>query len=99
MNPGTLREVNFNGHSVVLVRLSDKVHAIEGLCPHQGGILGEGRVQGNRIVCPEHGAEFRVSDGKVEVDPHGIDPPRGGSVPLEVFPTREVNGIVEVDVD
>jgi nitrite reductase/ring-hydroxylating ferredoxin subunit len=95
---GALREVNLNGHSVLLINLGQRVHAVEGICPHQGGILADGSLESNQLVCPEHGAHFDVETGRVLVDPHGIEPPQGGCEDLRTYPTRIVDGLIQVEL-
>ncbi len=99
LGAGSMREVTIDGRSVLLVRLAEKVHAVDGICPHAGGILGNGELEGSRVRCPEHGAVYDVTDGKVLVDPDGIEPPQGGTTALTHFSTRVVQGQIEVDLD
>jgi 3-phenylpropionate/trans-cinnamate dioxygenase ferredoxin component len=43
----------------------DGVHyAIKNTCPHMGGELGEGLLQGDIVTCPWHGWRFNVKTGK-----------------------------------
>ncbi|MDQ4075881.1 MAG: non-heme iron oxygenase ferredoxin subunit [Chloroflexota bacterium] len=38
--------------------------AIDNICTHDGGPLGEGALQGAAIECPRHGALFDVRSGE-----------------------------------
>lgn len=96
--PGTLREVSVGGPSVLLVRLGDAVHALDPYCPHAGGVLAEGTLDGMRLACPVHAAVFDASNGVVLEDPFGIAPPDGGVDPLTRYPVRVVDGRVEIDL-
>ena len=61
------------GHdAVVLARLDDGVHAIDGQCSHYGGPLGEGLVVGDEVRCPWHHACFSLRTGRARRAP----PPR-----------------------
>ncbi|MCI4354742.1 MAG: Rieske 2Fe-2S domain-containing protein [Thermoplasmata archaeon] len=95
---GSMREVHLNGASVLLVRIAEAVRAVGAICPHEGGILADGTLSGSRVICPVHAATFDALTGRVLADPDGIEPPQGGVEPLAVYPTRVVDGIVEVDV-
>ena len=44
------------------------------------------------------GLVYDVATGAVLVDPFGIDPPQGNAAPLSCYPTRLVDGMVEVDL-
>ena len=52
------------GHSVAIFNISGNFHAINSLCPHQGGPLGEGLVDGHIVTCPWHGWQFDVTTGE-----------------------------------
>jgi 3-phenylpropionate/trans-cinnamate dioxygenase ferredoxin subunit len=95
---GSMREVHLNGTSVLLVRISEAVRAVTAICPHEGGILADGTLSGSRVACPVHGATFDALTGRVLADPDGIEPPQGAVDPLTVYPTRVVEGLVEVSL-
>lgn len=96
--PGSLREVRVGSSSVLLVRLAEEIHALDPYCPHAGGVLGEGTLEGRRLACPVHVAVFDASSGEVLEDPFGITPPEGGVDPLTLYPVRIVDGTIEVDL-
>ena len=39
--------------------------AIDNICTHDGGNLGEGNVVKGQIQCPRHGARFDLKTGQV----------------------------------
>ena len=96
--PGSLREVAVGGSSILLVRLAEEVRALDPYCPHAGGVLAEGSLEGPRLTCPVHAAVFHAGSGAVVEDPFGISPPDGGVDPLTLYPVRVVAGMVEVDL-
>ncbi len=61
---GTAREVVVAGHIVALFNVDGTIYAMDGVCPHQGGPLGEGRLDGDRVTCPWHGWQFCVRTGQ-----------------------------------
>jgi len=61
--PGTPALVTVNGEEVMLFRRRDEVFAIGNQCPHQGGSLCDGWVEGEIITCPLHGWEFDLRSG------------------------------------
>ncbi len=95
---GALRELLLDGRSVVLTRLGGSIVAFDGYCPHQGGLLVEGRLAAGRIVCPVHEAAFDPVSGEVRADPFGTEPPAGGVAPLPTFRVRLAGGSVEVEL-
>jgi 3-phenylpropionate/trans-cinnamate dioxygenase ferredoxin subunit len=61
--PGHKKTVEVDGVLVVLVNLDGTFYAVEDMCTHDGGPLGEGRLDGCRLICPRHGAAFDVRTG------------------------------------
>jgi len=95
---GAPREVMLDQRSVLLVRVEGAIRALDGVCPHLGGALVEGRLDGRRLTCPLHEATFDVTNGAVVTDPFGLVPPEGGVAPVSSYPTRVSHGAIEVDV-
>jgi nitrite reductase/ring-hydroxylating ferredoxin subunit len=65
---GTAREYVVDGHVIALFRVGDAFHALDGICPHQGGPLGKGRLDGCIVTCPWHGWQFDVRTGQHQVN-------------------------------
>jgi len=66
---GKIAEVQVNGTTVAIANVSGKFHAINGMCVHQGGPLGEGALEGAIVTCPWHMWQYDVTTGQVV--PHG----------------------------
>lgn len=98
LTAGAPREVSVGASSIVLARVGDHIRALDPYCPHAGGALAEGVLEGDRLVCPVHAAVFDASSGTVIEDPFGITPPQGGVEPLTLYPVRISSGMVEVDL-
>lgn len=62
--PGSAKEVEHEGRIIALYNLEGVISAIEGICPHQGGPLAEGEVEGTIVTCPWHGWQFDVRTGQ-----------------------------------
>ena len=62
-------------NDLVVVRLGDTVYALHAMCAHAGGPLPQGTVVDGCIVCPFHGARYRLSDGRVRRGPALYDQP------------------------
>lgn len=59
----TGKEVVAGPHVVALFRRGDQIYALDGICPHAGGPLAEGRMTGEVVTCPWHGWQFDVTTG------------------------------------
>ncbi len=57
------KAVEANGVPIALFKVNGKVRAVHQICPHQGGPLDEGGLDGNVVTCPWHGWDFDVTTG------------------------------------
>jgi len=53
-----------NGVDLVVVRTECGLRAYQGRCPHQGALLGEGELDGDRLVCRNHRWQFEAASGR-----------------------------------
>ncbi len=54
---------------VLIANVDGAFYAVDSLCTHYGGDLSEGKLEGNILTCPIHGAKFDVTTGKVVSSP------------------------------
>jgi nitrite reductase/ring-hydroxylating ferredoxin subunit/DMSO/TMAO reductase YedYZ heme-binding membrane subunit len=73
---------------IAVFRHAGCLSAVSGVCAHQNGPLGEGRVVNGCITCPWHGFQYRLADGRAP-------PPYTETLPT--FRLRIVDGRVWVD--
>lgn len=66
---GSGKTVQVNGKTLALFNVNGNFHATDETCPHQGGPLGEGSLDGKLISCPWHGWTFDVTNGECPVIP------------------------------
>ncbi|MCA9103647.1 MAG: Rieske 2Fe-2S domain-containing protein, partial [Planctomycetales bacterium] len=50
--PGTSHECLARGRIVAVFNVDGAIHALDGVCPHQGGPLGKGELAGDIVTCP-----------------------------------------------
>jgi nitrite reductase/ring-hydroxylating ferredoxin subunit len=70
--PGTGKQVNAGGKVIAVFNVGGAFHAIQGICPHRGGPLGEGTVAGTNVTCPWHAWTFDVCTGNRAGFPEGL---------------------------
>ncbi len=58
-----------NGNQVAVWNLNGNFHAFQNVCPHRGGPVGEGELEGNIITCPWHGWQFDLITGASPINP------------------------------
>ncbi len=47
----------------VFRRAGQELHAIEGMCAHQGGPLAQGQLDHHCLTCPWHGWQYDITNG------------------------------------
>ena len=62
--PGSGREYVAGGRVIALYHVDGRFYALDGVCPHAGGPLGQGVVSGSIVTCPWHGWQFDVTTGR-----------------------------------
>jgi len=62
--PGSGKEFTLAGRIVALFNVEGEFYALDGICPHAGGPLGQGELKGNVVTCPWHGWQFDVTSGQ-----------------------------------
>ena len=61
---GGVRLVEAGGTKLALCRRGERLYALSNFCPHLSGNLGEGRLEGEELVCPEHFWRFQLGTGR-----------------------------------
>ncbi len=68
MEPGTVTMVVADQRALAITRTADGWGALDNRCPHQGGPLGEGQLEGSCVICPWHGFEYDPVTGQPPAD-------------------------------
>lgn len=87
--PGTMKVVESSGVRVALCNVAGTFYAVEDVCTHDDGPLGEGSLRGAELECPRHGARFDVKSGAALRMP--------AVVPVRTFPVKVVGGDVVLE--
>lgn len=62
--PGTIRAARSGNRAVAVARLaSGRLVVVDDRCPHDGGRISDGFVEGEHIVCARHGWELTLVEG------------------------------------
>ncbi len=86
--PGDYAAVEVDGNFVAVFNIEGEFFAIDDVCTHDGGGLTGGALEDHQVICPRHGARFCLRTGAA------LTPP--AYEPVRSYPTRVVDGIVEV---
>ena len=82
--------IELDDQPIVILNVSGKFYAIGDVCTHDEGPLGDGDLEGFHIVCPRHGAEFDVRNGKAMLMPAVVDIP--------AYPVKVKDGAIFIGV-
>ncbi len=88
--PDQAKLIEVEGKRIALFNLGGAFYAIDDVCPHRGGPLSEGSVQGDVVTCPWHGARFRIPTGEV------LGPPATQGVTC--YPVRVQGVEIEIEI-
>ena len=86
---GEVIEAEVEGVSVCLARHKGTLSALDNICPHRQGPLGQGWLEGDAVICPWHSWAFNLETGIV-------DPPEHAAV--AVFPVRIEEEAVLIEI-
>lgn len=65
LKAGDKKKISTEGKEILLANIQDSFYATDNTCPHMGGSLADGKLDGSHIICPKHGSIFDVTTGKV----------------------------------
>lgn len=86
---GTIREFQLDGKTVAVANVGGKLFAINNVCLHRGGPLGQGELDGQIVTCPWHGWRYDVTNGKLVTNP---------AVGVETYPIEVRGDDIFVDI-
>ena len=86
---GEAKEFEVSGKTICVANVNGTCTAIDNVCLHMGGPLGQGYVENGKIVCPWHGWEYDPATWSLEVDPKNH---------LDVYHINVDHGDVLVDI-
>lgn len=89
IQPGQGKVVEAAGHTVALFNVGGRYYAIDNDCPHRGGPLGDGDLEGAVIACPWHAWRWDVTTGANTNNP---------ALKLACYPVTEEAGNLFVEL-
>lgn len=72
--PGAAAEFTIGDHVVCVANVRGKLAAMDNVCLHRGGPLGQGYVEGGKLICPWHGWAFDPLTGAASENPGACVP-------------------------
>ena len=77
---GAMKVFDIDGYDVAVANVGGELRAFQDECTHQTCSLGEGDIEGERVICVCHNAEFDTRTGEPQAGP--------ATVPVPVFQVR-----------
>lgn len=82
-------EVLVGNEPIAICNIEGTFHAMSGTCPHQGGPLGQGMVNGNSVTCPWHAWDFDCRTGENDFDSRQR---------VDIYPVHVETGQISVEL-
>lgn len=67
---GQAREFTLAGKVICIANVGGEYSAMDNVCLHRGGPLGQGVVEDGKVVCPWHGWQYDPKTGAVAHNPN-----------------------------
>ena len=81
--------VEVSGKQAAIFRSKGEIYAIDNTCPHRGGPLGEGHLDGEEVTCPWHAWTFNIKTGECGTTP---------GVKQKCFPVKIEGGDIFLEI-
>src|SRR5207249_1840663 len=86
---GCLSEVIVGDSPYAICNVGGEIRALLGVCPHHGGPLGQGALEGSVVTCPWHAWEFDSATGACVFN---------AELKVPAYPARVEDGQIVVDL-
>jgi nitrite reductase/ring-hydroxylating ferredoxin subunit len=83
------KEFPCGAQTICLANVNGTYSAMENVCLHRGGPLGQGMVEGGKVVCPWHGWAWDTKTGQAAQD---------SSMRVAVYPLKMEGGDVLIEI-
>ena len=67
--PGKVTQIAVGDKMIALCNVDGTFYALDNVCLHRGGPLGEGYLDGDKLECPWHAWTFNVKTGALTFNP------------------------------
>jgi nitrite reductase/ring-hydroxylating ferredoxin subunit len=75
--------------TICIANVNGSYSAMDNVCLHRGGPLGQGMIDGGKVVCQWHGWQWNPTTGEAAQNP---------SMKIALYPLKIENGEVLVEV-
>jgi nitrite reductase (NADH) small subunit len=86
---GQAKEIPCGDKTICVANVNGTISAMDNVCLHRGGPLGQGMIEGGKVVCPWHGWQWNPHTGEA------VDNP---TAKVAVYPLKVENGEVLIEL-
>ena len=86
---GQAKEFPCGDRVICVANVNGTISAMDNVCLHRGGPLGQGAIEENKVVCPWHGWQWDPRTGQADHNP---------TVKVSVYALKIENGDVMVEI-
>jgi len=65
--PNQAREFSCGHKMICVANVNGEISAMENICQHRGGPLGQGVIEGGKLICPWHGWAWDPKTGQTQM--------------------------------
>jgi|SRR5579863_3193951 len=87
--PDEAKEFPCGDKSICVANLGGSYSAMDNVCPHRGGPLGQGMIESGKVVCPWHGWAWDTKTGIADQNP---------TMKVALYPLKIDNGNVLIEI-
>jgi 3-phenylpropionate/trans-cinnamate dioxygenase ferredoxin component len=104
LKPGEMKMVMVAKKEILLALVGDQYYAADNRCPHMGGNLYQGKLEGSIVTCPRHGSQYDLKDGHVvrwttwPAALLALDRFRSQRRPLPVYPVKVEDDKIKIKI-
>lgn len=88
---GGVAKAVVNKRELAIVHRGGSFFALDGVCTHEGGPLGEGTIDGEELVCPWHEGRYHIQTGEANPETDWV-------TDIKSFPVKVQDDYVWVDL-
>lgn len=67
---GEAKEISCGERVICVANVNGTISAMDNVCLHRGGPLGQGVIEGDKLVCPWHGWQWNPKTGEAAHNPN-----------------------------
>jgi nitrite reductase (NADH) small subunit len=87
--PGQLKEFALGDKVICVANVNGTISAMDNVCMHRGGPLGQGMLEGDKVICPWHLWEWDPKTGQASHNPDAR---------IAIYPVKIEKGEVLVEM-